>query len=353
MPDKTIYERIDQYLLGGMSGDELTTFENELQNDSTLRTKVSQEKLTHELVFQASMIQLTSEIEDELKTIKKRKKALKTSMLIGVLLAGSAGLLWLFPLKREANNAQPPIDQLTPPQQIDTTLKTKVIIDTKPTFSPQPVNSIQNPAQVKTVESKTQGIAEPITAEQLIYTDTITDIDLPAQEKHQSTAPLALPLIPCEDMSIILDYETPCIGEETSVNFDIVGGQPPHKIKIDNVSYAFDETVVTSAGLISISISDANQCLSLTALEIDEQTCLEIEKAFNANNSTWLYPSENEITLQLRSMAGDVVYEVTQENPEWNGNDLQGDRLPQNAYLYFVLSNGQIIDQGEVTLVRQ
>ena len=161
---------------------------------------------------------------------------------------------------------------------------------------------------------------------------------------------------PCDSMIVKPIFTIPCEGQSTSITLQVKGGSPPYFYEINNSDFILLENPLQDiyAGEYSIKIKDSSSCYTeKTTFIVEEKNCKVIPKAFNPSYTDWVYESnDKEVELKIINFNGIEVYKVTGINPSWNGQDIQGNTLPMDPYMYFIYFEGSLLDRGEITLIR-
>ncbi|HDG67975.1 MAG TPA: hypothetical protein ENG11_02375, partial [candidate division Zixibacteria bacterium] len=65
----------------------------------------------------------------------------------------------------------------------------------------------------------------------------------------------------------------------------------------------------------------------------------------------YIYDVHNVLVKQIDVPAGLSVSE-TLERARWDGTDSNGDKVPQGVYMYVIISEGEVVCEGTVTVAR-
>ena len=141
-------------------------------------------------------------------------------------------------------------------------------------------------------------------------------------------------------------------GNDGFITSEVFGGVLPYSYLWSNKSIDSDIYDLIS-GQYSVIVTDANECLAYAATELTQPLILEMPSGFSPNidgsNDYFVvkgieaYP-KNEITIFNRW--GNIVYQKSNYNNEWEGKNLNGDELPDATY--FVIFTTQ--DTENITL---
>ena len=108
-------------------------------------------------------------------------------------------------------------------------------------------------------------------------------------------------------------------------------------------------------GKYTVEVRDQDNCLvGKKEIVLKSKRCRDLPLAFNPDLEVWTYETEETtVTLKILNRFGKEVFMSEGESPSWNGQSLNGEDLKLDDYLFFVYKNGQAIDKGNVTLVRE
>lgn len=246
-----------------------------------------------------------------------------------------------------------------------TTTSTIEVTHLKPQEEPQKAIEVF-PSLDNTIEPAPTKINPKPTPELFIDTLTIKNKNtiLAKQEETQEPnieieeKPVLSPKLenPCDQVDLELEINklSPCLfGGLGEIEVLVFGGKPPYQFTLNGKSEDVGLFNNLTAGEYEISIKDDQGCSSNGQLVVLKNSrCQSLPKAFNAGEE-WLYDSNYEIVeLKILSIMGLEIYTSTAENPSWKGFDTNGDLMKTGAYIFMISKNGQVIDKGNVTLVR-
>jgi gliding motility-associated-like protein len=170
--------------------------------------------------------------------------------------------------------------------------------------------------------------------------------------------------------SINLELSSPQYGSGTNISLSggndgsilslTDGGTQPYNYQWSNGSTA-DNLYNLTAGIYSLTITDQNGCPAFKSIVLTEPFKLEMPSGFspNADNSNDFfvvrgieaYP-ENELLIFNRW--GNLVYQKSNYENEWKGDNTSGEELPESTYFAILKVYGkeEITLQGYVDLRR-
>ena len=132
----------------------------------------------------------------------------------------------------------------------------------------------------------------------------------------------------------------------------VTGGTEPYLYNWSN-GEASENIYNLSAGSYVLTVTDANGCITKAGILLTEPYLLEMPSGFSPNgdgsNDFFVvrgieYYSHNEITVYNRW--GNKVYSKTYYSNEWNGDNNQGESLPDGTY--FVILT--VFNEPDITL---
>jgi hypothetical protein len=294
MSDYHLYEKIDQYLQGNLSGDELNLFQLEMSNNSEFAQQVDLQSLTNNIVIENKL----DSVRSKLSNIHNRKSgtnsflsSFKTFSIVSLSFFLSAGLLayyMKFDSKEQIN------------QELGSTIVTKQ----------NKVRTIKELIKVEEVLVKESGQdkdqfidQEPETLIDQSSTDEKADRsknnDIVSSEKEKTTEkPKEVKqfqqltdfvnnervLNPCAEVRIStkIDITPSCEGENNGalrVELDKTsGGKAPYFYSIDGKNYSMKgEFENLEQGSYSFYIEDADGCLNKidNYIKVNTKSCTE------------------------------------------------------------------------------
>jgi gliding motility-associated-like protein len=141
-------------------------------------------------------------------------------------------------------------------------------------------------------------------------------------------------------------------GQDGSILSTVTGGTEPYLYNWSN-GEASENIYNLSAGSYVLTVTDANGCITKAGILLTEPYLLEMPSGFSPNgdgsNDFFVvrgieYYSHNEITVYNRW--GNKVYSKTYYSNEWNGDNNQGESLPDGTY--FVILT--VFNEPDITL---
>jgi gliding motility-associated-like protein len=136
-------------------------------------------------------------------------------------------------------------------------------------------------------------------------------------------------------------------GSDGSIETIVTGGNPPFNFNWSNNS-TIEDPLNLGSGTFTVLCTDANGCRTAGNITLTAPLDLEMPTGFspNADGSNDLfvvhgieaYPS-NYLTVFNRW--GNIVYSTAMYNNSWNGNNSEGEALPDATYFVLLEINGQ------------
>jgi gliding motility-associated-like protein len=149
-------------------------------------------------------------------------------------------------------------------------------------------------------------------------------------------------------------------NDDGAINAEVYGGTSTYSYVWSTGSTTEDISNLT-VGSYNLIVTDQNGCIAMSTLQLTQPGILEMPSGFSPNsdgdNDNFVvhgieaYP-ENEITVFNRW--GNVVYKVSNYTNEWNGDNMNGEALPDATYfvLVTVFTDENITLKGYVDLRR-
>lgn len=358
-PELDIYEKIDLYLEGKLSESALHAFENQLQADTSLQSKLASVKLTNELVMNHQLLALKARMQNEMKDIPfeptKPNIKLKVAGFIGLISMSIIGLYWWFGIKT-------PI----------TAIKKAVITNSSnaigTTKSPPIQTTVVNPTQprIESISPEATSVQTPtqVQAEELIVNTTTSHEPTSANLKTaQTPLPNTIDNNPCVGVVLQSHVRTSptCTDNATGeISFEgIKNGKTPYQFSINNGNVFTNNAHFThlQAGEYKLSVKDAHGCqTTMPSVQISTKEChKEITNfAFNPQyHETFQFPiKEGQAgTIQIYTRTGSLVYEAKLiDVSSWDGTQTNGSIATAGLYKYLIELTDGSIKKGTVTI---
>jgi gliding motility-associated-like protein len=153
-------------------------------------------------------------------------------------------------------------------------------------------------------------------------------------------------------------------GNDGSIDLTVSGGVTPYQYIWSNGATTEDVYNLTAyfpnPFPYNVIVTDSNGCRAFAQLELNQPMILEMPTGYSPNNDSkndWFvvhgieaYP-DNELVIYNRW--GNIVYNKTAYNNEWNGESNNGEKLPDATYFAILeINKGTIVLKGYVELRR-
>ncbi|MCR6639225.1 MAG: hypothetical protein NVV82_09625 [Sporocytophaga sp.] len=368
------FEKIDEYLNGELTGQELSEFKEMMEKHESLAEEVQFQKLANEAIVELNLANLRK----DLKQISLKQRTAKLNKLYGgiasgIILVSAIAYFALSPktneLKAEkANLAKSPSEasaissDTQQPERIEGTPQTLTS-----EITTQKKNNIEPITQTVPTTSDLQTVADsimlisatiPQASSNKLVTDQMTE-HVPKKNTNQNN------IVPCKADAIdaFIHIEPACKYEKGSgkITIDLAsvkGGKPGYQFSLnDGVDYQefplFEEL---SSGPAQLLIKDAQGCISKKQLIVPEKNCFKEVILYPLRDETWEAPvisKENVIT--IANLQGHIIFEYTYSDNEifiWNGKTSDGQDLPMGQYSYTIKGDKGKVINGYISIIR-
>lgn len=166
------------------------------------------------------------------------------------------------------------------------------------------------------------------------------------------------------DSEITIEFDITSVtcadSEDGSVITTVIGGTAPYTYEWSNAATTSSIANVRK-GAFEVTVTDANGCAISNSGEIGEACRPTIYNTISPNgdglNDSWeIVDIENfpENEVQIYNRWGNLVYDETGYNNDWQGTDKDGNELLVGAYYYVVKLNNEdnVVLTGSITIVR-
>lgn len=348
------YQLIQDHLRGQLSESDQQLFED-LKHDADFASLLQEEQQLSYLLKATMVSEIENQVAQSFKKEKARRKNIRNIGIAGIVAAGLAGATFVIHY---------PTDEL----EVDSTQPSKQIVEKNLEVAPQEETTtvstmLRIPIAAEKQTSLTETVVNQAPEEMVHLHESQPIVEQPDSQIQESEivelveSKSTILIDQCDSVTIETDVEVEnaCIFEEQgSIEVYAHGGKEPY-------SYSFNSQWTEEArldkleeGNYEVMVKDAKGCLSTTlSVQVDKVRCQELPKAFILGDE-WVYQSDDSIVLlKIMSRFGELVYSIEGENPIWNGTDLAGNFAKTDDYIFMVSIDGNLIDQGNVTLVRQ
>jgi len=355
-----LYQEIENYLNGSLTGEEKNAFEQKLNTYQELQNKVKLSKLANDLVIENRLLNVKQVLYDTHNNNSGsglwKKIVISTA---GILLVGNA-VWFIFSNKENKNTTVEGTVKTESPSTItsnsENTTSQGVISKSKNNTTSSTVN-IQQSIVNETAEEKVNSIdslpKNPI--------QTVTGKQGEGAKEVSSPPQPTIATDPCQAVQIKAKVTTvnPCEGEENGsiIITGIKNGTAPYNIQLnDENGNTIHSNNNLKVGSYSAIITDSKGCThEISNISLSGKKCSK-DYAFNPFvGDVWQIPvSENSGTLTIHDKAGDIYLqkELAAGNQEvWDGHSQQGE-LKTGYFIYTIsYTNGTTVN-GSVTVVR-
>lgn len=365
--EQELYDFIDDYL------------KNNPQTDLPQLEGIDLEELSQEIAYQkvlkdAVVLNRLSQLSETIHKVDQqaqlKKKAIKYTVLLGLLAALiSAGL---FIYSKEAEQPNHTTSTTTTETVTTTPLKTGEAVSPEVKTAPKDVT--QSATEVEVAKIPVDQPDDTQRKSVLVQTEKeSTPHSLPSSSYPSSDKTL-LPekivnnsLVDCKQVKIKANYtfENPCIGQNNGqiAIEEISGGTKPYTYSIDNArSFTADaEFKGLNSGHYKLLIKDAHNCLSdvIANVSLTDATCEtkgNQSYVFNPTKESWEIPNQKEHAgiVEIYNNRGVLVYRANFnkfETLNWNGSSPQGEQTSPGVYIYRIQYENSTSEKGSISIV--
>lgn len=385
------HNEIDRFINDDMTPAERQEFQQQLNQDASLREAVEMVELANAVVVDAEVLRLKARMQ----AIHVASEAGAGSSSRGrwgigllVLLAGVLGAYWFV---NQEPASEPIASQATNPQHMEETAEPLPEESAASTEPAQPMEELPTEATY----ARSIGITDTLVAidTTLSGTDTFFTVNLNELEPKEITLPIAENPVkeepaspsdvsnphpapaqtpdpeavdPCAAalaQAVQYRLDAPCIGETTGKLQLLAshGDEPFTQFSLDGgASYSgsayFDDVALGDYELLAQT--DAGCATKPFTLKIGYADCNKVVQASRYAHWELELPNTNDypLTLEIRhARTGGLAYERTFGDAqyfEWKGTDASGTPLPMGNYIYlFKSSLNGIIAKGQVVVI--
>lgn len=371
-PELDIYERIELYLEGKLSGQELHDFQNQLQSDVALKAKFELVKLTNELVLNQQLLALKARMKTEMKGIAfeptippVNTNATFTKFAAALVLLGAIGLgIYFWSI---TNTISTTSSSNTSKREKDSpVVKAQTIV---------PNAMIENAATPLATNSTPAEISNnnqtPITSfdyNKIALNNTVPTTEVKTQTPIETKE--EIPLLktpgnsnPCEGVILESTIKTSAsCAEYASGEISFNGtnkGKAPYQYSINSGETFKENHLFThlQAGNYTPSVKDAHGCKTgFPEIHIASKVCTKAvtEFAFNPQyHETFKFPIEagQDGHIQITTRTGQLIFQVNlAEKTAWDGTQNNGAAATPGVYIYLITLTDGSIKKGYVTI---
>jgi hypothetical protein len=361
------FEKIDEYLNGELTGQELSEFKDMMEKHESLAEEVQFQKLANEAIVELNLANLRKELKQiSLKQRTANLNKLYGGIASGIILVSAIAYFALSPKANLAKSASEAaaisLDTQQPERTEGTpqTLTSEITTQKQTNIEPitQTVPSTTSDLQTVTDSIMLIPASIPQTSSNKLVTDQMTEH---VQEKNTNQGDI----VPCKADAIdaFIHIEPACKYEKGSgkITIDLAsvkGGKPGYQFSLnDGADYQeFPVFEQLGSGPAQLLIKDAQGCISKKQLIIPEKNCFKEVILYPLRDETWEAPvisKENVIT--IANLQGRIIFEYTYSDNEifiWNGKTPDGQDLPMGQYSYTIKGDKGKVVNGYISIIR-
>jgi hypothetical protein len=363
--EEIISYQIDLYLNGLLSEEEKLIFEEKINQDATLASKVNEARLVNDVIYYASLVELKNTVGKDIKNIKyKTSPNWKNITYISasvVILLGLA-TYYLIPSKSSKQDTNTPTSITNSIQQVppsDSTISGEAVDPSK-----------KNKTQKTTSDSINIKVTPNTTSDNITYSpvnkdqpasfiqDNVKKDTLPIVN-HSTNTNSTFTKIVCDKVFKI--NTTPSCQQKPTGQIQIEADKSyTYNFSIDQVQQSGYHALFSNiaVGTHNIMITYNKECVYKEKVIVPEKWCgLNESYSFNPEyNEKWIlnYEQGSSGTYVIYDPSGNIIYgdNFGYGVAEWNGIDRQGLTVPAGVYFAFINYSDGRKERVELTIIR-
>lgn len=375
MFDENIYQQIELYLAGKLSGNDLTTFEQKLAADAEFAELVENHFLMSELIKGQHLAEVKGMMDADFEAGKVESSTNKKWWLFGGLVLTGA-LLYVGINSQNSTestkviiNEKPEIGVVSVPQKTQQLKEVKPIAhsETSKTITTEKEKISSNQTKVVTKQPveihKPQAITEPLPVINEKPEKVVTK-----SQSEKNSVELVTPKVEVKcaiEAKALILAEPTCASETTgllTIEIQYVkNAKQPYQFKaIDSYGHSIIQKNLEFRSLASefytVSLLDADNCSIELAKEVfvDIKECNQREtQSFNPNYGEvfeFPIPKEEDAMIVFYSRYGKEVFAaaINNNSKSWNGKNDKGETVEAGLYIYKITYKKSPQEIGEV-----
>lgn len=365
------YHRIDRYIRGKMSIEEVRAFEAQLASDSQLADELAWQKTLNNLVeevgFQGLKAKMAEDIRQLDRAALRKKWYFGAGLFVGLLMLGS----FFFWLANSSGDTKPQSPRSVRQSSVSPMVKDAplAINETKKKEGGLTATNGMQPT------SKAQLVIAPVEELPIVELKSVMTETQPGASPTQEMVPTKKEVVmlgdpekgvsPCDGVviEIVPTVSKACAGEENGkILFEegrVKGGRGPYlyglqqKVPLSSKPFFYG----LAAGHYVAVIKDQVGCEQLLPVEVGTKKCA-LSYSFQPDQGEVLeFPIEHSRSYSIfilnKQGVGVYTYRSSEGTaPVWNGADQHGKPLEAGLYIYLIeYANGEK-EKGQITLLR-
>lgn len=366
------FEKIDEYLSGKLSGQELAEFKDMMEKHESLAEEVRLQQLANEAIVELNL----ADLRKDLKRISLKERTLSRYKIFGSIAAAViliSGITY-FMLSNKTDEFEAKSENFANPASVESPLPLNTKLAEKPGTAPHPLTSeianqeksnIGQIAEIMLATSDSHKLTDSVIrpSETISYSNNVATE--PKAEKIKETNIGQSSVIPCKAdvIDAFIHIEPACKDQKGSgkITIDLAsvkGGKPGYQFSLNGGTdyQAFPVFEDLASGPAQLLIKDAQGCISRKHLTIPEKNCFKEVIIYPLKGETWTAPvisKENVITIS--DLQGQVQFEYNysdSDNFTWDGKTNDGQDLPMGQYYYTIKGDKGNIINGYISIPR-
>lgn len=357
MREDSTYSKVEDYLHGRLTTEELLAFEAKLSNDPALARQVKLHELADDLVIENRLLEVSALIKNQPGNSSSGKIKYTAISIFAAAILSLGGWLWI-----QYNSEKS--------EQVLQQANQEIIPESKQDYSSEsshksgPVPAQKNSGNTK----KQQEVVLMGVAPSIIIDSQTVKMEAPVQQENKNIISNTseknitsekISLTPCEKTELTASVKTieTCEGEDQGAIRvqQIKGGTEPYTYSVFDGEEIKDAAHLPS-GIYKLVISDGNGCRkTYDHLSVKNKNCPK-DYSFNPYiDENWEIPSHGKAgKLSIYDASGNIYFEkqvAEGEKEHWSGEGKTGEIKP--GYYIFVIDRGKgSLIQGSVTIVK-
>lgn len=373
----TTYHKIDLYLNGQLSSDELSLFEKELESNPDLATEVQVQKAINETIVEGHMGQLLDQIDLDFDSkYDASQKAKNTKWILGGIGLVTLTIGSLFFINHSSEN-EPKKQTVTAKTEITEQVNTIAVEETEEVKQDITPTEIPVAEQEQTLRSEDNSLSIPKEKTTLANTElreVETGTPLPEEKTGEEENPAQAvekttekaKTCPATVQEITIQQEAPSLDQDNGKiiiqgQFTGLSTNVKYRLLSDDDYEDTQEFSELSAGIYSIEAVDDLGCIvtAKTPTQLSATGCSAVKKSVFTTeyDENWELSTDDsrDATFVIKDASGQIVVNKMlygEPQVDWNGFYENGTEATKGIYYYQLTYSDNEECIGVITLVK-